>query len=462
MEAELEEPTPIPLVTNTIKLTLDAKEGKKYSWVVGGTQIVVDIPRAKNPTVYVSVDNKPVSVNECVTKDKEGNVIDTEGYLGNETGTKKGCVINVPVGPKDVPIKLSADYLVPCKTSVQYESAFSYDYNVTGVSYFKFKNKDYQGEAIKTPDPTSSPGPLKFSVEPYTDVYTVYPNLRQVRVTLTLNNEGEKDSQINIHNILLDQISPQGYNNLIFDECIEAYPKGGKTDTPLELVSDLSSTIYPGEGNSVSFHCTFSVENSSIENVQQSIYYTLLATANYTYLHKIKGDTIFPDPRYSCVVSAKNWKMFECSGNEVTSCIQQLTDSKWNSVEYDDSLWSNVRLPDTAWGCDSCDRFYRSSFIVYDPTKDVKLNVASDDGASCWISERIKGQATPKITEIFNNLNDEHKLGEGNSIGCAANSGYNYCFDLKKNPKIDPNTRNYIIGCQVHNIAGDSGFNVAS
>jgi hypothetical protein len=454
LSSSLEEPTPVPFSIDTIRITIDATEGKKYSWGIGGTQVIVPIPPAQSPIVRIlSNDITDIKFNE--------------DYLCKSGTFKNECHLNSPVGPNDVPIKISADFTVPCKSSAQYDVWFTYVYNVSGVSFIKFKNKNYKSEII-TPKPTTSPGPLKVNVEPYTDVYT--SDVSEVRIAISLVNQGYSTSQIKVDKIVLDQIAPSGYSNFTDINCIEVdvKPVGGGT---YELLG--SRAVYPGQENAVNFHCSLTVPQD-IKKLEQSAYYTIIVTANYTYNYKIVGDTVFPDPRYSCKITTRNWKMMPCldeSGkptNETMGC-KNFDVANWNTYDFDDTIWYKISLPDTKWGCEYCDRFYRLDNFVWDGSKEVWLNVSSDDGARCWV---INKNGVNRVDEDCKfDINEERECGMGTGkckrdplLGCKCEKKPDYSCRIDKYlAKSEGGKINYnIIACQVRNQKGESGFDVTS
>ncbi len=381
----LEEPTPIPLVSDTIKMSIGTPEGKRYSWGVGGTSVIVPIPPAQDPTVSVTSNDFVASINE-------------QYMCANFDNSKPNiCKISSPIGPYDVPVKLSADFKAPCKPSAQYSVTFTYTYNVTGLSFLKFAAKNYKG-TIATPQPTSSPGPLSFNAEPYSDVYPT--DATEARVTFSLINQGSATSRIKVNSITVNQVAPSGYSNLVLTDCIEATAKptsGGSYEL------ELTPSVQPGSENAVNFHCSFSLPSDLKQKLTQSAYYTILATAKYTYTDNVVGDTVYPDPRYRCTVSLKDWNMLPCidstgkpTNYNTGACNSpDSSGNAWNVYSFDDFQWNKVTLPDTSWGCTNCDRLYRLDNVIWDGTKDVWLNVSSEDAARCWVSNKNSAAPVP-------------------------------------------------------------------
>jgi hypothetical protein len=173
--------------------------------------------------------------------------------------------------------------------------------------------------------------------------------------------------------------------------------------------------------------------------------YKFIGVAQYWYSFDRKDSVLIDLVNFPCRLTGSRWKV----------ATQKPADD-WTKPDFNDEGWAIKDLPDKDWGCTNCDRFYRKT-IVWKNQTGMLMNVSSDDGAKCYLN----GEVIPEIDAIDEARSCGHGKRNclnlfGNCLDPKCQAGWDYTTDLTS--KLVPGTN--VVACKVHNIEGESWFEV--
>lgn len=420
-----------------MSLALDTPEGKQYCRNIGGVQKCEDISSIKNPKLSVLHDSSKATLKGLQL---EGENIKFAGKY--------------EIGPTAFPLDVRAEIPLSCTTKgFKPKAIFTYDYQASGSASLAIR-KD---SSIKVPtiqNPVTFPGPIKLDVIPRPKEFA-FDRDAEISVTIALRNPGNGEAKIN--SVILRQNPPLQLAGklLTFTGCIGPYR--GEVDgkgTKIEKIKipPFVSTIGKKQESS-NVVCIFMDENREIENSIQDIStYSFEATADYVYQITKDGEAVTVEEVLTCTVPTTGWKTLQREKGQGEPDNLRL----WALVDYDDTGWNTVNLPDIG-KCSGCSRYYRK-LIIPVIGQDMFLNVASDDGALCILSN--KDGIKNLWSEDF--INDEHPLGKRTQkYNCAAGSSFDYCVKLNDFGLKSGETN--VVSCKINNLKGDDvGFAIST
>ena len=359
----------LPFSTASISFTVDTPQ-KDYCISIAGVKSCKKLENARN--FRLAVNSKDILI---------------EDFIGRGDCTESYNSINcTEVDPRLTPFQIIARFSPFCKSSVQWNYEFSYDYSTAGYIPLTIVNENYKGE-VKEYETTTTPGPLGIGVSLLGEKLVVGKNFgSKYPITIGFVNKGRGEVIMREIKINVTGVTENVKIDYLLRNC--KLPNGESWDISSRNPYNGIIRLKPLEDKFID--CQLDLNNINVET-QKTFIITLLV--NYTYKETKKDVApIYVDTeRVSCEIGPNNWEGYICNKNEA-SCISRLK-SCYNNEEcadvqfegFDLSYLEASRYGKCTLSENGCYLYTRKTFFI---TQDYFFNITTGNnfvGSSCNI-----------------------------------------------------------------------------